>query len=99
VHNAQDAGIQNKPRAPNENGNDLRVSLLIISLLIKGILPVIPPRTDRKQPIDCDFKRYKDRNRIERIFDRLKQRRRIATRYGKTAKSYLAFLSLAAARL
>jgi transposase len=69
------------------------------SLLMKGILPVIPPRTNRKQSIECDFKRYKDRNRIERMFNRLKQFRRIATRYDKTAESYLAFLSLAAAKL
>ena len=68
------------------------------SLLMKGI-PVIPPRTNRKQSIECDFKRYKDRNRIERMFNRLKQCRRIATRYDKTAESYLAFLSLAAAKL
>jgi transposase len=69
------------------------------SLLIKGILPVIPPKSNRKQFIECDFNRYKDRNRIERMFNCLKQFRRIATRYDKTAKSYLAFLSLAAATL
>ena len=74
------------------DGDDVRASLLM-----KGILPVIPPKSNRKQPIECDFKRYKDRNRIERMFNRLKQFRRIATRYDKTAKSYLAFLSLAAA--
>jgi len=76
------------------DGDDVRASLLM-----KGILPVIPPKSNRKQPIACDFKRYKDRNRIERMFNRLKQFRRIATRYDKTAKSYLAFLSLAAANL
>jgi transposase len=47
----------------------------------------------------CDFRQYRDRNRIERMFNRLKQFRRIATRYDKTAKSFLAFLHLAAARL
>lgn len=76
------------------DGDDVRASLLM-----KGILPVIPPKSNRKQPAECDFKRYKDRNRIERMFNRLKQFRRIATRYDKTAKSYLAFLSLAAAKL
>jgi transposase len=69
------------------------------NLLMKSILSVIPPRANRKQPIDCDFNRYKDRNRIERMFNRLKQFRRIAARYDKTAKSYLAFLSLAAVTL
>lgn len=69
------------------------------SLLLRGILPVIPPRSNRSEPIPCDFHRYKDRNRIERMFNRLKQFRRIATRYDKTAKSFLGFLHLAAARL
>src|ERR1019366_10114015 len=56
------------------------------NLLMKSTLSVIPPRANRKQPIDCAFNRYKDRNRIERMFNRLKQFRRIATRYDKTAK-------------
>ena len=69
------------------------------SLLLKGILPVIPPKANRKQPIACDFRAYKDRNRVERMFNRLKQFRRIATRYDKTAVSFLGFLALAAAKL
>jgi len=69
------------------------------SLLMHGILPVIPPKSNRTGPIACDFERYKDRNRIERMFNRLKQFRRIAMRYDKTAKSYLGFLCLAAAKM
>jgi transposase len=69
------------------------------NLLFHGILPVIPPRSNRKEPIPCDFLSYKHRNRIERMFNRLKQFRRIATRYDKTAKSFLAFLNLAAAKI
>lgn len=69
------------------------------SLLIKGILPVIPPKANRKEPIACDFRAYKDRNRVERMFNRLKQFRRIATRYDKTAVSFVGFLALAAAKL
>jgi transposase len=76
------------------DGDDVRASLLM-----KGILPIIPPKANRKQPIACDFKRYRDRNQIERMFNRLKQFRRIATRYDKTAKSYLGFLCLAATKL
>ncbi len=76
------------------DGDDVRSRLLM-----KGILPIIPPKSNRKQTIECDFKRYKDRNRIERMFNRLKQFRRIATRYDKTAKSYLGFLCLAAEKL
>ena len=68
-------------------------------LLLKGILPVIPPKANRKEPIACDFTAYKDRNRIERMFNRLKQFRRIATRFDKTAKSFAAFLALAAVRI
>jgi transposase len=69
------------------------------NLLVQGILPVIPSRSNRSEPIPCDFRRYKDRNRIERMFNRLKQYRRIATRYDKTAKSLLAFLHLAAVKI
>ena len=69
------------------------------SLLLKGILPVIPPKANRKEPIACDFRAYKDRNRVERMFNKLKQFRRIATRYDKTALSFLGFLALAAAKL
>lgn len=64
------------------------------SLLMNGILPA-----NHREPINCDFKAYKDRNRIERMFNRLKQFRRIATRYDKTAFSFISFLCLAAAKL
>ena len=68
-------------------------------LLIHGILPVIPSRKGRNAPRKTDWKRYQDRNRIERMFNRLKQMRRIATRYDKTALSFMSFLNIAAARL
>ena len=69
------------------------------NLLLRGILPVIPPRSNRKTPEHPDYRRNKDRNRIERMFGVLKQQRRIATRYDKTALSFASFLNLAAARL
>jgi transposase len=69
------------------------------SLLIHGILPVIPPRSNRSQPIACNVLRYRHRNRIERMFNRLKPFRRIATRYDKTATSFLGFLHLEDAKL
>lgn len=56
------------------------------TLLMRGILPIIPPRSNRKAPVHPDYRRYKDRNRIERMFNKLKQSRRIATRYDKTAR-------------
>ncbi len=68
-------------------------------LLWRGILPVITPKANRREPAACDFRRYRDRNQVERLFNRLKQSRRIATRYDKTASSFLGFLSLAAGKL
>ncbi|GBR05679.1 transposase [Acetobacter oeni LMG 21952] len=71
-------------------------------LLIHGILPVIPfipSRKGRSAPQKTDWTRYRDRNRIERMFSRLKQMRRIAICYDKTALFFMSFLNLAAARL
>jgi transposase len=42
---------------------------------------------------------YRERNRVERCFNRLKQFRRIATRYEKNAQNYLAMLTIAAIML
>ncbi|WP_186004323.1 IS5 family transposase, partial [Gluconobacter thailandicus] len=67
-------------------------------LLIHGILPVIPSRKGRSVPQETDWRRYRERNRIERMFNYLKQMRRIATRYDKTALSFMSFLNIAAAR-
>jgi len=87
----------NKPNAlladKGYDGDVLRANLLI-----RGILPIIPPKANRREPITCDFRRYRDRNRIERMFGYLKHQRRIATRYDKTALSFASFLNLAAIR-
>jgi transposase len=66
-----------------------------------GILPIIPPKANRREPAACDFRRNRNRNRnqVERLFNRLKQSRRIATRYDKTAASFLGFLCLVSAKL
>jgi transposase len=61
----------------------------------RGIEPVIPPRSNRKVPIEYDREAYKRRNLIERCVNRLKQFRRIATRYEKTARAYLSMLCIA----
>ena len=61
--------------------------------------PLLPPRSNRKAPVHPDYRRYKDCNRIERLFGKLKQQRSIATRYDKTVLSFESFLNLAAARL
>ena len=69
------------------------------SLLLKENLLVIPPMANRKQAITCDFRTYTDRNRVERMSNKLKQFRRIATRYDKLARNFLAAVALASARL
>lgn len=63
----------------------------------QGTIPVIPDRRNRKRPIQYDKRRYKDRWRIEAMFCRLKDFRRIATRYDKLARNFLSAVSLAAA--
>ena len=56
-------------------------------LMDRGIEPVIPPRSNRKTPIEYDREAYKRRNLVERCVNRLKQFRRIATRYEKNRPS------------
>lgn len=58
---------------------------------------VIPPKGNRLEQRDYDLNLYKDRNKIERFFNLLKRYRRIATRYDKTAASFLAFVYFACA--
>ena len=57
---------------------------------------VIPSRSNRLVPRLIDAEVYRRRNVIERWFGRLKQFRRIATRYDKTQRSYRGFVALAA---
>ena len=65
----------------------------------RGGTPVIPTKRNRKVQIPHDGFIYALRNRIERGIGRLKNARRVATRYDKTASSYLGFVQLAAIRL
>ena len=62
----------------------------------RRIKPVIPNRSNRKTPYPFNAKRYKNRNLIERMFRRLKDFRRIATRYDKNRSNFMAALCLAA---
>lgn len=57
----------------------------------------IPPRSNRKTKRNVDWHRYKGRHLVECFFNRLKQFRRIATRYDKLASRFGAFLHLACA--
>ena len=63
----------------------------------RGTRPVIPNRSNRKQPFSFDKKSYKQRHRIENAFSRLKDFRRIATRYDRLARNFLASVCLVAA--
>ena len=60
---------------------------------------VIPLRRDRKVFIPHDSELYKQRNRIERRFSRLKHSRRFATRYGRRTIPFAGFIHLAAAMI
>ena len=59
----------------------------------------IPPKRNRKDPICFSPYLYRARNLVERFFNRIKQCRRVATRYDKLAANYLAFIKLAAFRV
>lgn len=59
----------------------------------------IPPRRNRRDPICLSPYLYRQRNLVERFFNRIKHCRRIATRYDQRAANYLAFVKLAAIRL
>jgi transposase len=56
---------------------------------------VIPTLSNRKEQREIDRERYKDRNLVERFWHKVKQYRRVATRYEKTARNFLAFVHVA----
>lgn len=62
----------------------------------KGITPCIPGRKSRTEPVKYDKRRYRSRNRIEIMFSRLKDWRRVATRYDRCSTVFLAAIALAA---
>jgi putative transposase len=69
---------------------------LIETVTQTGAEAVIPPKRNRKiqRPYDVDL--YKERNVIERFFNKLKQFRRVATRYDKLLVNFMGFVKLAA---
>jgi transposase len=71
-------------------GNETRQ--LVLNL---GMIPVVPPKSNRLEPWDYDHAVYKKRNEIERLFRRLKGFRRIFSRFEKLDVIFLAFLSFA----
>jgi len=65
-------------------------------LMSQNIQPVIPSTANRKVQIPYNETHYKQRNVVERMFCRLKDWRRIATRYDKLARNFLDAICLAA---
>ena len=65
----------------------------------RGAKPVIPNKSNRVTLHSFSKRAYKGRNVIERCFCRLKDFRRVATRYDKLSANYLAFVQLASIRL
>jgi transposase len=64
-------------------------------LAAKGIEPVLPPKAHRLEVMLYDKEQYKQRNKVERLFNKLKQCRRVATRYEKLTATFLGFVILA----
>ena len=60
-----------------------------------GMIPVVPPKSNRIEPREYDRALYKKRNEIERLFRRLKGFRRIFSRFEKLDVLFLAFLNFA----
>ena len=64
-----------------------------------GMIAVIPSTRSRKIAIPHDTELYKERNRIERCFNKLKHFRRFATRFDRRAVHFLAFIHIASAMI
>ncbi|WP_237347784.1 IS5 family transposase, partial [Xanthobacter agilis] len=69
---------------------------LVDAMEERGTEVVIPPKRDRKLQRAYDTDLYKERNKIERFFNKLKQFRRVATRYDKLLVTFMGFVKLAA---
>lgn len=63
-------------------------------VLEQNIIPVVPPKINRREPWEYDKEIYKKRNEVERFFCRLKRFRRIATRYDKLDILFLFYIHL-----
>ena len=72
---------------------------LLLCIAEKQAKAVIPSRTNRQVKRPFDWHHYRNRNVIERFFARIKQFRRVATRYDKLASRFMSFVLLAASML
>jgi len=90
--------------APVPNASGFRVTVgdadaIRAEIAIAGTQAVIQAKKGRRTPALHDRRKYRMRNQIERLFNKLKNWRRVATRYDKSKNSYLGFVSLASALL
>lgn len=67
------------------------------SILERGMTPVIPPRSNRKEPHEYDAHLYRERHLVECFINKIKHFRRIFSRFDKLDARYLAFLQFAGA--
>ena len=65
------------------------------SILERGMTPVIPPRSNQKEPHEYDAHLYRERHLVECFINKMKQFRRIFSRFEKLDARYLAFLHFA----
>jgi transposase len=87
-------GFQTK-QVITDKGYDSAAFVMLIEAA--GAQAVIPPRKTRRELRDYDKDAYRERHLIECFFNRLKQFRRIATRYEKLACNFLSMITVAAA--
>ena len=69
---------------------------LLEAIRANGATACIPPKSNRVIKRDYDASLYKERNQVERMFAKLKEFRRIATRYDKLIRNFMGFVKLAA---
>lgn len=67
------------------------------AILDRGAIPVIPPRSSRKMQREYDKYLYRERHLVECFINKIKQYRRIFSRFEKLSKTYLGFLSFVGA--
>jgi transposase len=83
-------------------GHDAVVQMIdtsVVRVHQQGAWANTPPKRNRKAPICFSPYLYRARNLVERFFDKIKQCRRVATRYDKLAANYRAFIKLASIRI
>ena len=83
-------GIEPAARDQASDSNAIRAQLDA-----NGITPVIPPQSNRLDIIVDDKESYQQRHKVERLFNKIKQFRRVATRYEKLKANFLAFVLVA----